>query len=412
MKEVGRSKPEETPDDQKTRILHITPFVGRTSFGIGPIVLSMAASQQALGHSVSIWCFDTQVEVQQLEVDHSLHPQTICSFPILGPRPLGYSLAMLHGIVSRGLAYDIVHQHGIWTAVSHVLIQWRRRTGSPTVIAPQGSLEPWALKRSRWKKRLALLLYERQNLHDVSCMQALSIREAADFRAFGIIAPAAVIPNGISNAWMSQRHDSARFRLRHSIPDNARIMLFLARITPKKGLPLLLHVLDRCREKLADWKLVIAGVDEFNHEQEVRSLVHELALQPYVQFVGPQFGQDKRDAFGAADLFVLPSHSEGAPVTILEALGAGVPVLTTKSSPWEDLLTHDCGWWTDISVEGIAGALQDALRRPQCRLGEMGLRGKQLVSEKYTWPQIAGQTLALYDWLLSRGTKPTFIVGE
>jgi len=394
------------------RILHITPFVGRASFGIGPIVLNLAAAQQALGHSISIWCFDAPADARQLEVSYALHNQTILSFPILGPTRLGYSPAMEQATFQEGATYDVVHQHGIWTGVSRALNRWRVRTRRPTLIAPQGSLEPWALRRSSWKKRLALLLYERENLNSVSCMQALSLREATDFRAFGVRSPTAIIPNGISEAWMLQTHDPARFRTRHALPDDLRIMLFLGRITSKKGLPMLLQALNVQREQLSGWKLVIAGVNEFNHEQEIQALVHILALQPHVQFVGPKFDQDKRDAFAAADLFVLPSYSEGAPVVILEALGAGMPVLTTKASPWAELVTHECGWWTDISVEAISDALQDALQRPRTVLREMGQRGKKLVSERYAWPQIAGQTLTLYHWLLNGGEQPAFVIRE
>lgn len=394
----------------KRRILHLVSSVGRTSFGIGPIVLNLTASQQALGHTVKIWCFDAPPETHHLESNHALAAETICSFSILGPERLGYSPDMERAIVEEGLRFEIIHQHGIWTGVSRALNRWRGRTARPTVIAPHGSLEPWALKRSHWKKRLALALYENKNLHEVSCMHALSQQEATDFRAFGLCGSVGIIPNGVPEGWMSQRHDPARFRLQHGLPDSIRIMLFLGRITPKKGLPMLLRAMYRNREQLTDWKLVIAGVDEFDHKREVQAMVQTLELQSYVQFIGPQFDQDKRDAFSAADIFVLPSHSEGAPVVILEALGAAIPVLTTKGCPWEELIRHQCGWWTEVSEDAISAALQDVLQQLPSALRMMGQRGKNLVSEKYTWSHITRDTLTLYDWLLDGGEKPAFMV--
>lgn len=393
-------------------ILHITPLVGRASFGIGPIVLSLASTQQSLGHDVDIWCYDTPEEACSLEKHYGLRKGTIHLFPILGPRRLGYSPLLERAIVEQGTSFDVVHQHGIWTGVSRAVVRWKERTNRPTVISPQGSLEPYALRKSHWKKRLALFFYERQNLHLVGCMQALSLQEVNDFRSFGVSRQSAIIPNGISDTWISQLCDPRRFRMRHSIADSAQIMLFLGRITPKKGLPMLLRAMNMLREELNGWLLIVAGVDEFNHQREVQQLVEQLQLQPYVQFVGPQYNQEKRDAFAAADVFVLPSHSEGAPMAILEALGAGIPVFTTKASPWSDLHTHDCGWWTDISVEAITDALQDVLQRPSEDLRAMGRRGRQLVSEKYTWSQVAEQTLILYEWLLSGGDHPVFVVKE
>jgi glycosyltransferase involved in cell wall biosynthesis len=394
------------------RILHAPPLVGRSSFGIGPIVLSLAATQQSLGNMADIWCYDTAVEARHLEASHSLQSQTIRPFSTFGPNRLGYSPSLERSIIKEGLSYDIIHQHGIWTGISHALNRWRACSRRPTIIAPQGSLEPWALRKSSWKKQVALMLYENQNLHNVSCMQALSMREATDFRSFGLRNPIAIIPNGVSDVWMAQDHDSKRFRLQHNIPDELNIMLFLGRITPKKGLPMLLHAMNNNRDQLKNWRLIVAGANEYNHQQEVLRLVEDLALQPYVQFVGPLFDQNKRDAFAAADLFVLPSHSEGAPMAILEALGAAVPVLTTKASPWEELITHNCGWWTEISAESIADALQHALCQPRAALREMGQRGKQLVCERYTWRRIAEQTLALYSWLIDGGSKPDFVITE
>ena len=393
-----------------SRILHITPLVGRMSFGIGPIVLSLASEQQKLGHEVYIWSYDTPNEARVLEIDYHLRSNTIRSFNVFGPKRFGYSLNLERALLREGEMFDVIHQHGIWTGVSHAVNRWRNRTEHPTIIAPHGSLESYALRISRWKKRLALALYESRNLHHVGCMHALSYQEAKDFRVFGLDAPIAIIPNGISKAWMTQHCDSQRFRAKHNIPDKTRIMLFLGRITPIKGLPMLLKAMALRRTLLEGWRLCIAGVDEFEHLREIQRLVDVLKLQRFVQFVGPQFGQDKRDAFAAADIFVLPSHSEGSPVVILEALGAGVPVLTTKASPWEDLVTYRCGWWTDISVNAIADALEHALRRSPAELREMGQRAKELVRERYLWSQIAERTLILYEWLIYGGAIPDFVI--
>lgn len=392
------------------RILHIAPYVGKASFGVGPIVLNLAVMQQSLGNTVYIWCYDSPLDAQCLEEQYRLHKDTLRSFPIIGPARLGYSPQMEQSIIEEGLTFDVIHHHGIWTGVSRALNRWRKRTARPTVVTAHGSLDPWALRKSHWKKRLAMTLYEGQNLRDVSCMQALSMREATDFRTFNLHSPIAVIPNGVPTEWMSFKHDAQRFRAKHGIPTEARTMLFLARITPKKGLPMLLQAMNAHRDRLNGWTVLIAGVDEYNHQQQVEALSQELSLQPYMRFIGPQYDQDKHDAFAAADLFVLPSHSEGAPVTILEALGAGVPVITTKASPWEELVTNNCGWWTDISTDAIGGALEEALRKSKPVLEAMGRRGKQLVSDKYTWPHIAKRTLTLYDWLIRGGIAPDFVI--
>lgn len=391
-------------------ILHITSFIGKRSFGIGPIVLGLASSQQALGHNVSICSLDTESEARELETVCHLCAGTIQTFPIVGPSRLACSPQMEHHVLAHAAEYDVVHTHGIWTYTSHIVNRWRAKRGGPTIVAPHGSLDSWALKRSRWKKGLALWLYERKNLDNTSCMHALSQREADSFSAYGIAKPIAIIPNGILQEWLSKTGDATRFKSRVGLTEELRIMLFLSRITPKKGLPMLLNAMVSLREHLENWKLVIVGVNEFGHQDEVEALVNRLNLNSYVKFVGPLYGQEKRDAFAAAEIFVLPSHSEGAPVVILEALGASVPVLTTKASPWEELNLYNCGWWTEISIEGIARALREVLSKSSEELKLMGINGKKLISEKYTWDKIGIRTIQLYRWLMGESKEPDFII--
>lgn len=171
-----------------------------------------------------------------------------------------------------------------------------------------------------------------------------------------------------------------------------------------------LQALSQVRQHFSQWLFVIAGVDEFGHLAQVQAEVTRLELQDKVRFVGPLFDQDKRDAFDAAELFVLPSHSEGAPMVILEALGAGIPVLATQASPWKSLIQNRCGWWTEITRNGLMGALEDALVLSSSDLREMGRRGRLLVKTSYTWMTVGGEMLQLYRWLHGNTQKPDFVL--
>jgi glycosyltransferase involved in cell wall biosynthesis len=319
---------------------------------------------------------------------------------------------MERAVVELGERVDVMHQHGIWTMVSRVTKTFRSRFDKPTVVAPHGSLGRWALKRSVWKKRLAELAYESENLNRASCLHAGGESELEEFRDYGIAAPVAIVPNGVSDEWLSSSGDASAFRRKLGIGDDARVLLFLSRITPKKGLPMFLEAMAGMRPRLSNWLFVIAGTDEFGHQREVESTIDRLDLRDRVRFVGPLFDTDKRDAFEASELCVLPSHSEGAPIVVPEALGVGVPVLTTKASPWDDLVTFKCGWWTDIGTESIREALDEALALTQGELRDMGDRGRALVNSRYTWRSIAATYLMLYDWLLGKAETPDFVVIE
>jgi glycosyltransferase involved in cell wall biosynthesis len=237
-------------------------------------------------------------------------------------------------------------------------------------------------------------------------LHALSQQEAREFRSFGLNNPIAVVPNGISEEWLCSTGDALRFCHAFSVSPSSRILLFLSRITPKKGLPLLIESIRANSKAFTGWVLLIAGVDEFDHQRELELLVQQYGLQDSVRFIGPLYGDTKRDAFSAADAFVLPSHSEGWPMVVLEALGAGVPVFTTTAVPFPELLEYQAGWIVEPSVDSIEASLPDLLSRSSAELRDMGSRGRALVASRLTWDAVATQLSAVYLWLLGRGLKP------
>jgi len=399
-----------SPADRPIRALHIITSIGRGSFGLGQVAVNLAKAQNDLTAYAQIWCLDTKEQIDWAIRLPGLERSKVRNFPCLGPARLGFSPLMLSEARSRGEDFDLVHVHGIWTACSQVSNILHRHYNLPIIIAPHGSLQKWALKRSAWKKQLALLFYERENLHQAACLHATAETEVADFRDYGLSNPIAVIPNGVSDTWLESQGDGYRFRESYNIPSDARLLLFISRITPKKGLPLLLEAISRVRSSFANWLLVIAGTDEFGHLQKVQSLVKELNLQNCVKFIGPLYDQDKRDAFAAADVFILPSYSEGFPMIVLECLATGVPVITTRATPWESLLTWKCGWWVDVSVDGIAQALQSMMNLSTDQLRVMGQAGSELVKSQYLWGAQGEKTLDLYRWLLGQQTRPDFVI--
>jgi glycosyltransferase involved in cell wall biosynthesis len=245
-----------------------------------------------------------------------------------------------------------------------------------------------------------------------SCLHACSQQEVAGYRDFGLSNPVAIIPNGIGISWLQSEGSGSAFRKEFEIPESKRILLYLSRITPIKGLPMLMDAIGSIRQQFSDWALVIAGADEFGHLQDVQKAVSDFGLQNTVIFTGMLKDQLKRDAFAAADVFVLPTLREAAPVVVLEALGTGVPVITTKGAPWQDLVTHNCGWWTDISADALAFALLEASQKSPAELNAMGERGRTMVSVHYSWEKAARMTIELYEWLLERRERPAFVVTD
>jgi glycosyltransferase involved in cell wall biosynthesis len=391
-------------------IVHLIHSVGPASFGLGPVALNLAREQALLGNHAEVWSLDGDGDRKWAADSSGVRFESLRGFPSSVPHTLRWSREMERQAHAEAARISVLHLHNLWTGMSRIPNQLRSSHGIATVISPHGALQQWALRKSRWKKAIALALYERNNLHNAACFHAVGEKEIADIRDFGLRQPIAVITNGISTDWLESAGAGAAFRQQFGIAPGRRILLFLSRITPKKGLPLLLEALEFIQPAFPDWCLVIAGADEFGHQAEVEAQIRQRGLVEAVIMPGPLFGQAKRDAFAAAELFVLPSYSEGAPIVILEALGAGVPVLATKASPWPQLVSHGCGWWTEITVDAIVEALREACAQTPDRLKQMGAQGKELVATRFTWRQAAGKTIELYEWLLRKRKKLDFVV--
>jgi glycosyltransferase involved in cell wall biosynthesis len=391
-------------------ILHLIPSIGPKSFGPGYVALNLALEQNKLGCGTQIWCFDSDEDIRWASSASTYPQKNIHGFACTFPKIIKFSQSMAKVATNMsGAQFDIIHQHGLWTGISRISYKISTSHNIPVVIAPHGTLETWALQRSKWKKRIATFFYESKNLKNAACLHATAEPEIVDFQKFGLSNPVTLIPNGATQQWLDSQGSREAFVNRFNINPNMKILLFMSRITPKKGIPLLLHAIKNNVEKFDGWALVIVGSDEFGHQAEVKKLVDELNLSSFVTFIDPIFGQTKRDAFAAANLFVLPSYSEGAPMVILDALAAGVPVITTKASPWKDLITYNCGWWVGIDLNELSCALTDAVNMSPNQLGIMGRRGKKLISSSYRWSCLAQKTLKTYNWILGKDKKPKFI---
>lgn len=386
-------------------ILHVTPNAGVAGFGVATVVRELSTSQNELGAVVEIWSLDTDADRPNGLADGVVWHH----FQACGPTRLAWSPGMMK--MARSVDCPVVvHQHGIWTGVSAVTRFLHQRRGVPSVIAPHGSLQNWALQKSHMRKAIALSLYERDNLFNSSCLHALSTTELADCREFGLKNPVAIIPNGVSEQWLTSTGNGLEFRSRFGITAEERILLYVSRVTPKKGLPMLCQAIADVSERLQGWVLVIAGPDESGHTSELKELIEKLGLQHLVYLVGSVFGRDKRDAFAAADAFVLPSYGEGLPMVVLEAMGVGLPVIVTEATPIPAITQNLCGWRVPADRVSLAAALLELSQKSSGELHSMGQNGKRVVASQYTWQRVARMTFALYRWLNNEGERPDFVV--
>lgn len=284
----------------------------------------------------------------------------------------------------------IIHDNGIWLPHNHQIAKLAHRRGIPRVVSPRGMLEPWAMRHKAWKKHVGWALYQRRDMRLAACNHAATEIEAKTIEQFELGARIVVIPNGVDLPAMPVDCVTSL--------DGPTTALFLGRIYPVKGLPMLIEAWSRVRP--AGWVLNIAGPDEAGHRAEVEAAVAGAGLSDVISFSGPADDERKGKLFAQARLFILPTHSESFGMAIAEALANGLPVLTTTGAPWP-ALDDACGWRVEPSVEGLTEGLLRATGAAPDVLAGMGARGREIVARDFQWKRVAEKMKALYRELLS-----------
>jgi glycosyltransferase involved in cell wall biosynthesis len=352
----------------------LLPDYGGPAFSVSRLAAALADA----GAEVALWASDQSV------AQSSLLPSISCLQRFTGP---------VSEALDRFGDIEVLHDNGIWLLHNHLLATLAEKRGILRVVSTRGMLEPWALSHKPFKKRLAWRLYQERDLKRARCHITSGELEARNLQRLDLGVPIITIPNGVDTPEETTRKVTEE-RTRGE-DGRQRTALFLGRIYPIKGLPMLIEAWARVRPE--GWLLRIAGPDEAGHMRQVERAISAAGLGRVVSFAGPLEAERKRAAFLDADLFVLPSHSESFGMAVAEAMAHGLPVLTTTAAPWSILREKSCGWWVDATVDGLAEALYRATRLNSAELQAIGAKGRALIRAEFSWARIADRMLSTYE---------------
>lgn len=314
--------------------------------------------------------------------------------------------------------FDVIQLQSMWDLRYHIVAKTARKHRIPYIITPRGMLEPWCLSQKKWKKKLAMALYQMKDIKRSACVFTTAEMEALHVRDLGVDVPMVVIPNGI---------ETDGYPCRISKDKVKKQILFLSRIHIKKGIELLIDAFDRIIKKNADmddWTVAIVGNGEEGYIRELKRKVEDLNLRDKVKILAPVFGDAKVKLYQESSIFCLPSYSENFGMVIAEAMSCGVPCITTNGTPWQllngevstmganlDILgkNRKTGWCIDLNVDNLEKVLLEAMTMKTEALYEMGQKGNLLVQENFNYKSVARKVMQLYSWLLDGGQTPAFV---
>jgi poly(glycerol-phosphate) alpha-glucosyltransferase len=257
-------------------------------------------------------------------------------------------------------------------------------------------------------------------LREAACIRALCDAEAEAIRRYGLTNPICVIPNGIDLPVEGPRSHGptgphAPFK----------VLLYLGRIHPKKGLANLIKAwaeLQRSEvkgQKSEEWVLAVAGWNEGGHENELKQVADELRLpwsdlrngDPMSRpstlfFLGPRFHEAKAAAYRNCDAFILPSLSEGLPMAVLEAWSYGKPVLMTPECNLPEGFAQGAALRIASEQSSITEGLRQLVAAPDHDLSALGRQGRKLVEARFNWKAISSEMRQVFEWVVDGGPRP------
>lgn len=371
-------------------VIHTMPDIDKEASGPSYSVVRLCESLLKLGEQSSIALIGEHAS------NHFIH-----GFPAgLGPARLGNSPAMYRWLKQQlaGSTVDIVHNHSLWM-LPNVYPGWATKGRAiPYVVSPRGTLSEWAMQSGSRVKRIYWPLIQRPAIAHASCFHATAGAEYEDIRKMGFRQPVAVIPNGIDLPVLGKRAVGPE-----------RTLLFLGRLHPVKGVDFLLRAWRILETEFPEWSLRVVGPTENETAVSLIELSKSLALKR-VTFSGAVYGDDKFGVYQAADLYVLPTHSENFAVTVAEALACAKPVVVSQGAPWRGVEKHKAGWWPEIGELPLLQALRSAMSLPRHELAEMGENGRRWMQSDFSWMGISEKMLDTYRWLRGLGEKPSCVV--
>jgi|TARA_B110000977_G_C11055311_1_gene483841 glycosyltransferase involved in cell wall biosynthesis len=382
------------------KILHLANVIGeKKGGGIHEVVSNFYRYQKELNHEPNIWYPGIDKDADSFRLDDNIR-----GLSTFGDLKFGL-IRDLFKPIKKISAFDIIHQHGIWTPMSLYAQKIKRNSNLKSIIQPHGLLEPFSMNISKYKKKTAYHLFERCNLLNSSALVACSEDEAVKLKNMFPKNDVAIVFNGITPDFFSEKSK------KNSANNSKKRMLFLSQIIPVKGLERIFRVIsDIGVNHFSDWEFLIAGYGSEDYLKLLKNLAKELNLSDLVYFVGTKFGDAKIEIYDNSDIFILPTFSENYGIVVAEALARGIPVMTTTGSPWKELDTYNCGLWVNNTHEGLKKGLLEILSLSEHQLKDMGSNGRRLVADKYLWDRTTLRTIELYRWILHGGVKPDFVL--
>lgn len=264
----------------------------------------------------------------------------------------------------------------------------------PYIIIPRGEFTASAQKKKAIKKKIANTFVFRKFYRNAKAIQYLTVQEQNDsgkkWNKNSII-----IPNGI----ILPREHKSDFCNREHIK-----VVSIGRLDPfHKGYDLLIESCLELKDFLSSNNVIITiyGPDRLGKLAQMRKEITDKQIDSILKFEDPLYDEDKKAELLNSDVFIMTSRFEGHPMSLIEAMGYGLPcIATTGSNMRKEIEKMDAGWGADNTVEGVKAALIQMIQE-RSRFFEKSNNARRLAA-KYEWDSIAQNSCIAFEKVIKQ----------
>jgi len=393
------------PESVSLRIALVTPSISTSGGGVTTYIGDLVPRLCDAGHRVTVVTADCEPGGAEPDKPIEMDKRApLHLFPVRGRfnRRLYRSVEMSRWLDTAVREFDVVDIQGLWSLIGIDAARACLSAGVPYVITPHGMMTRWDWSKGPTSKRIFFAALLRKVWREAAAVRFSSHGELKNSMV-APEAPATVIPNAVGvRAGEKPDSPSRDLHVRLDLPADAKIVLFLGRVTAQKSVVELVKAFSLVQERCPDAYLVIAGPLDGEYGNTVQKLASMNARR--VRLLGPVFGKDKYDLFESASLFVTLSKNEGMPFAVLEALSFGVPVVITADSYLPEVEDFGAGTITTCEPERAAGAISAMLLDP-VQLSQMRGSAKRMIEQRFSWDFVVPQLIQLYQGAARKGAN-------
>jgi len=405
------------------KILHIIPSYLPAVYASGPIRPTHFLNKALVKKGVEVVVYTMNLDKDEklnvpLEKETDLDGVRVCYFPV-NFRPWQYSYK-LHRALARNIKnFDLIHITSVFLSVSALGAYYAKKLKKPYIISPHGSLMARPLERGFLKKKIYLSLIEKRNLAGASAVHFVVEKERDEYIRAGLpLRKAVVIPNSLNNSDFniasSQDHRCC-FRKKFGIDKDKKIILFLGRLHPIKGIDTLIPAFAEAVKKESKAVLILAGPDDKNYKKKVIQMIighgfNKISSQDQwsydgkninIIFAGILLGEDKVAALRDSDAFILPSYTEAFSMATLEAMHFGLPIIITENNGLVFYVRRaNAGIVVEKNIQQVSGAILKILNNPEMAR-KMGESGRRLAKKGFSSEAVAEKFIKEYNEIIT-----------